>query len=409
MPEAAVDSSFRDPPPRCHPGTRVRINNYLEQWLDDSQRQHDITWLFSPAGTGKSAVAQTFAEFCAGRKRLGAAFFFSSPNNRDRSETVVPTIIAYQLSTHCLAYKMVIAHVLSDDPHLLHKAPRVQFKQLIVDPLSFLQFQNHESVRRPFLVALDGLDECAGDKAQKEFIGMISEVVRLKRGFPILWLICSRPEPHLSHAFSRVSECNRKELELNKEYRNDIEKYLRDGFAELKDEYSDIMPFTWPSNRQFMRVLQICSAPFVVASVVLKYAGDPQLGNPVKRLEKLLSSFGCPVIQDQHPLSILDLLYTQILEDIPEETYSATRRILSFLIYLPRGFETEGITAPSCQVLCNLLRIDQSTCYAAFRRLHSLYYIPPPEHVTNKRIYCYHASFDEYICNEKRSGKFAIN
>ncbi|KAF5358004.1 hypothetical protein D9756_001280 [Leucocoprinus leucothites] len=406
MPDAAVDSSARNPPPKCHPGTRIRIRDYLEYWLDDPYRQHDMTWIYGPAGTGKSAIAQTFAELCAERDRLGAAIFFSRPNKRNRPETVVPTLV-YQLSIHCLAYKSIVAHVLSDDPQLLDKTPHVQFKQLIVDPFSFLQYQGHESVRQPFLVLLDGLDECSGKRSQGEFIRLISELVRLKRGFPILWLLCSRPEPHLKHAFSRISECAQKRLSLNLEYRKDIEKFLQNGFTALKDEYEDMMPLTWPSERQLKRLLHITSGPFMVAAFALKYIGDPDYANPVKRLEKLLASFAYPLIAEKNrPLSAIDALYIRALEDIPEDVFPTVRRILAHLLWLPR---LSYAPRPTCQALCNLLRYDQATFYGALRHLHSFYYIPKPEHAANQGIYAYHASFDDFISFENRSDRFYID
>ncbi|KAF9443367.1 hypothetical protein P691DRAFT_416983 [Macrolepiota fuliginosa MF-IS2] len=108
-PGAAMDSSARDPPPKCHPGTRLRISGKLEAWLDALEREWNMMWLHGPAGTGKSAVAQTFAEHCSERGRLGAAFFFSRSNDRNNLETVIPTL-AYQLAVHCRSYNSALTN-----------------------------------------------------------------------------------------------------------------------------------------------------------------------------------------------------------------------------------------------------------------------------------------------------------
>lgn len=80
-----------------------------------------MLWLYGPAGTEKSTIAQTFAEACFDLGYLGAVFFFSPPNGRDKPETVIRSL-SYQLCPHCPAYKPVIADVLANDPQLLNKA-----------------------------------------------------------------------------------------------------------------------------------------------------------------------------------------------------------------------------------------------------------------------------------------------
>lgn len=234
-PEAAVDSSARDPPPRCHPGTRENIKDRLETWLNDRKRQWNTIWLFGPAGTGKSAIAETFAERCAENGRLGAAFFFSRPNDRDDPKSLIPTL-AYQLATSSPSYKHLLGDRLTNDPAILRRSSRVQFKRLIIEPFSFLHDQKHLDVRDPFLIILDGLDECQGEDAQCEIVRMISEQ---KNDFSLLWLITSRPEPHLKYVFLRTDpnfgvKCGREELLIDTKSCEDVDRYLRDGFEDIR-------------------------------------------------------------------------------------------------------------------------------------------------------------------------------
>ncbi|KXN80991.1 hypothetical protein AN958_06503 [Leucoagaricus sp. SymC.cos] len=405
MPEAAMDSSARDPPPKCHPGTRARILAFLETLVDNPSRRWDMIWLRGPAGTGKSAVAQTFAELCAAKHRLGAAFFFSRPNKRDRPEKVIPTL-AFQLAFHCPSYNLIITRVLAADPHLLEKAIHVQFKQLIVEPFSQLGTQNHEIVRQPFLVVLDGLDECEGEKAQRDLIKMINGLVTIKRGFPIFWLICSRPEPHLLHTFLRLPECGREELALDKECRDDVEKFLCDGFEALKADYPDTIPSGWPPEDQVAVVLRFCSPLFAVASIAYNYISDPVYANPVQRFNHLVTFLErSQGVVGPNPFTSLDMLYMRILSEIPENIVPITRRILSYLVFKPR-FHWHVF---SCQIICNLLRLDQSTLYNALRRLHSVLYIPTPEDAMERQISFCHASFADFLRDPNRSGKFVID
>lgn len=403
MPDAAMDSSARYPPPQCHPRTRVRIRNKLENWLNDRERQFNMIWLHGPAGTGKSAIAQTLAGYCSDNNRLGAAFFFSRPSNRNKPDFVVPTL-AYQLAVHSPKYKSVLTDRLANDPQLLKKAQHVQLKRLIVEPFLDLQTQERQRTREPFLIVLDGLDECEGERAQCEMVRTISEVAQLKN-LPLLWLICSRPEAHLKHVFSRTRSCGREELLIDAECRDDVDRYLRDGFATIKAEYEDIAPSSWPSEDQFRELSAAVSGLFVLASTGLKYIGNSSYANPVDRLNILLSFLKrAGGVGLQNPLATLDLLYRLIIADVPDEIFPTTRRILSNYIYMP---DTCG-GLHSAQALCSFLRIDKSTFYSALWKLHSVIDVPVPENASETHLRFYHASFPDFLSDVNRSGKFVI-
>ena len=83
----------------CLRGTREDVLLQLEQWLKDEQDQH-VFWLNDLAGTGKSTIAQTFAEICFADGNLGASFFCSRDfNDRSTLQVIFPTLalqLAYQ-------------------------------------------------------------------------------------------------------------------------------------------------------------------------------------------------------------------------------------------------------------------------------------------------------------------------
>lgn len=411
LPDASMDSSARHPPPKCHPGTRVRIVTTLESWVNNDNRLWSMIWLHGPAGTGKSAVAQTFAEYCAERGRLGASYFFSRLNNRNKAEPVIPTL-AYQLAVCLPEYKSILTIQLVNDPHLLQKAPPVQFRKLIIEPLSILQIQQCEQIRKPFVIILDGLDECEGEDAQREFIKMISEVVRLKKDFPLLWLICSRSEAHLKHTFSKIAECGREELVIDADCKDDVDRYLRDGFAAIQADYSEFTPSTWPFEGQLAEVLFAVSGLFIFGSTVLKYVSDPTYGNPVSRLNSLISFLkDADGVGTHNPLETLDLLYSRILSDIPGDVFPTTWRILAHSIHIPklpeRDWTRERLT--SAQALCSFLRIDQSAFYGALRKLYSVVEVPIPAEAGKVPLRFYHASFGDFLADVNRSGKYVVD
>ncbi|KAJ3573773.1 hypothetical protein NP233_g2212 [Leucocoprinus birnbaumii] len=407
--DAIVDSSARWPPPSCHPGTRVTICNRLLHWLTDAARQWNFIWLYGSAGCGKSAVAQTFAEQTLEFGRLGASFFFSRPNKRNDPKTVIPTL-AYQLAVHCPAYKLVINSRLADDPSLLSKAIPVQFKKLIVEPFVHLQRHDPEAVREPFLIILDGLDECDGEMIQCEFIRLINELVRVKKDFPLLWAIVSRQEAHLQHTFTRIVDSDRIELVVDDECRSDVDRYLRDGFFDLRREY--YLDETWPPKEQFDAVSKGGDGHFVFAAVALGFIGDKEHASPQERLDQLISFLerveGASVT---NPLTKLDLLYKQILSCIPEKVFPTTWHVLAHFIYTREAFFPLSHTDflyESAQTFCNFVNIDQATFYNALRHLHSVIDVPPPEQAAITPIRFYHASFQDFLADDARSERFAI-
>ncbi|KAJ7853182.1 hypothetical protein B0H14DRAFT_2240975, partial [Mycena olivaceomarginata] len=78
--DAFHDSAERYPQPRCHPDTRTKLLDVLWNWacgtepprnwtsngcpphVETNQLSSGILWLHSPAGSGKSAVAQSFCQ-----------------------------------------------------------------------------------------------------------------------------------------------------------------------------------------------------------------------------------------------------------------------------------------------------------------------------------------------------------
>ena len=78
-------------------GTRREVLLQLENWSKDEQDKQ-VFWLNGLAGTGKSTIAQTFAEMCFADGKLGASFFCSR-DFEDRSNlwSILPTL-AFQLA-----------------------------------------------------------------------------------------------------------------------------------------------------------------------------------------------------------------------------------------------------------------------------------------------------------------------
>lgn len=408
---AEVDSSARDPPPRCHPETRQELRERITYWLINAAgREWDMIWLVGPAGVGKSAVAQTIAEYCQEIGRLGASFFFSRLNNHIDPKTVVPTL-AYRLAADHPGYRNAVTQIIADDQSILEKTLRAQFKKLIVDPFRALMIQNPLIVQDPLLIVLDGLDECNNEDAQCEFINLISEYVRLTNPSPLLWLVCSRPEWHLKRIFSRADfsiGCKHEELTADAAVdKEDVYCILRDGFREIQKKYFwDIhgagRDKPWPTEAQLQQLADKSGGLPILVSTILRFVGDPDAGDPEGQLRVCLSFLGNSRTPNAaNPLHGLDLLYRQIMSCVPPDMLPLTKRILSFCLSAPEYLKA--------QTLANLLELDQTTFYRALRKLHSVLEVPPSDLAHARPLKFIHASYGDFLRDPARSGKFGVD
>lgn len=94
------------------------------------------------------------------------------------------------------------------------------------------------------------------------------------------------------------------------------------------------------------------------------------------------------------------MMYTEILQRIPSETYGETRRLLACSLF-------KRTTYPLLQV-CNLMGIKQHRAYAALQNLHSVLDIPPPSLTHERNIKVFHSSFSDFLFDTNRSRNFGI-
>jgi hypothetical protein len=86
------------------------------------------------------------------------------------------------------------------DPTRHTKSMDVQLQSLIVDA-----FRNLSPLpQRPYLVIIDGLDECHDKAAQQSNLRLLCETIRAHK-LPLRFLIGSRPESHIRASFDHDS------------------------------------------------------------------------------------------------------------------------------------------------------------------------------------------------------------
>src|SRR5882757_4604117 len=153
----------------CLRGTRKDILLQLEQWLTDEQ-DHRIFWLNGLAGTGKSTIAQTFAEISFADDKLGASFFCSRDfENRSNLQAIFPTL-AFQLACQYPPFRKELLRALRASPDVGREALCSQMEKLILAPLKATNIST--------LIIIDALDECADEEPASAVLSILSHYVR---------------------------------------------------------------------------------------------------------------------------------------------------------------------------------------------------------------------------------------
>ncbi|KAF9454280.1 hypothetical protein P691DRAFT_770717 [Macrolepiota fuliginosa MF-IS2] len=403
IPGAAFDDSDRDPPPRCHPDTRLAILQRAQNFFTNHQRNKNILWLVGPAGVGKSAIMQSLAENVSSSTPsniiLGSLFF--SVNGRDDGSKTFTTF-AYQIAVHNSLYRRFVQNEVANDPKLLRKSLPTQFRKLIIEP--FIGGAFDESHRR-YLILIDGLDECNGNETQRQIVDLISSFCTA----PFVWIISSRPEPHITSFFTGAVAlaCEKEEIVIDSdEAREDVERYLRDELGKLRPKYPALpSKAQWPREGDFIKLSAGANGLFAFASTAVRFIDDPESGDPESRLVEILevidNILSQPRDNDAHPMAKLDALYSRILSRVPIRTLLTTKKVL-----LGIDMTSTPNTDNHFAYLCNWLGLASNIAYGALYQLHSVLDIPPQDDAHIKPLKYFHKSFRDYFFNFDRSGMF---
>ena len=286
------------------------------------------------------------------------------------------------------------------DPTLHTKSMDVQLRSLIIDAFRKLS----PLPQRPYLVIIDGLDECHDTAIQQLILRLLFEIITVHK-LPLRFLIGSRPESHIRDSFDQESlyPVTRRVI-LDEKFNpgRDIEVFLRDGFAKICANNSILshVEHPWPGEGVIDLLVQRSSGQFIYAATVLKFVGA-KFCSPTKQLALVLKS-------DATAFSDLDQLYTQILS-----VYPNTVNIVHAL----------GIISVShgklAEVMEDIFEMEEGELQLVLRGLSSLTRMKVENDddwdglnsgATPTVIpHFAHASFGDYLFDSSRSGPFHVN
>ncbi|KAJ3567569.1 hypothetical protein NP233_g6285 [Leucocoprinus birnbaumii] len=375
---AELDSSDRYPPPRCHPCTRKSIIERMQLWLNNPWRTKRMLWLVGPAGVGKSAIMQTVAENEC-QSNILAALFFSAPNGRNDPRKVI-TSLAYQLAAKFPPYLNYVRAAIMANPKILEKS--------IVGTVC----------RVHILIFIDGLDECNGQDEQILLLSLVSYFTTRFPDAPILWVISSRPEAHITRhlARGRLSSCfDKEEVSIDStEACQDVELFVRTELRNIRASDPVMSLYLdWPSEWLLLKFLAAAQGFFAYAHTAIRFIKE---GSPITRFQLVVDLIDNPFPETSsspQPMAQLDILYRHILSQITPEDLPHASDILFFLLFPPEG-EWWGPYEQS--LICDWLGMTPYVMHNALRQLHSVLDVPLP-HRPDEPIGIYHKSFTDFL------------
>jgi len=217
----------------CLPNTRLALLKCITTWATDPSDKRNVFWLHGLAGSGKSTISNTVANFFHGAGHLGAFMFFN-PSRMGTCDpvTVIPTL-AYQLGSFDQRIGNAIVEVIKSTPSISQSPIHHQFLKLIVEPILSLP---RLAADGPIVMVLDALDECGSAKTRRALMLVMVEGSAKLPSFVRIF-VTSRPEFDINTVFESQQNILGQELDVSSESNHhDILSYLEHRMVTIREE-----------------------------------------------------------------------------------------------------------------------------------------------------------------------------
>ncbi|EKM52754.1 uncharacterized protein PHACADRAFT_211969 [Phanerochaete carnosa HHB-10118-sp] len=401
----AVAARFDYPSQRvtCEDGTRSETLNTIYQWLLPHQAELRIPeivlqlprldalafWLSGVAGTGKSTISQSVAQWCSERGYLGASFFCSRDSRECSDVQMIFPTIAYQLGQWDRRFREKTAEVLRQDPDIQTSLVSRQLKRLIVDPLQ--ELPNFP----PCAVVIDALDECKDDETTSLIVRALSQHVSDLA--PLKIFLTSRPIPNITYGFQSTGLLNATQHIILHEVppattERDIGIFLQEKMASVRQRYN--LGRSWPSADQMSQLVARTHRLFIYAATAVRYIEDVNACDPKGRLRSLLEGQGATA-NERTAFDQLDELYLQVLKsahpNVTRELKLRLKSVLGTLVLIRDRLSPNAIDT--------LMFLEPGTVRTTLTYLYSVVMVPDED---DAMISLIHPSFQDFLTNANR-------
>jgi hypothetical protein len=341
-------------------------------------------WLSGMAGTGKTAIASTFARDMEEQGILGATFFIDRQEAQRRDLSRIVQTLAYVLAKDDYRQLEVVWTVLRDDPAFERLPFEKQVQLLIKEPL--------DSVSPETLVILiDGLDECGASNGAS----LVQTLIKSLAHHPIKLFMTSRKEVEIAKILRNLPHTTYQLQDV--EVSGDVRLYWEHNLDKLCR--NEGLP-GWESTVAVEEWVKLTGDLFIYATTIMKILSNSRT-NPIKKLRDLLdisrSGNGSAIAfvgsENRGPL---EKLYIHILREAVQDKDGIMRAeyaqhlhdILEVVVYAQ-----EPITP---RALSDLLGMDLNDLNAYLSVLHSVLVVPDATSIDGKLRFL-HQSFPDFV------------
>lgn len=342
------------------------------------------------AGTGKSTISRTVANFLRGKKSLGASFFFKrGEENRGNAKRLFPTLIK-QLVTGIPQLIPSIRKATEDDPNISEKSLREQFDRLLLQPLLTVKLDQTATM----VIVIDALDECEGEDDIRVILQLLPQVL-MSNSVYLRFFLTSRPELPIRLGFKKIGNQGHQNLNLhaisNPDIEQDISLFLRHNFSRIRQERS-LSP-DWPGDENIQTLVARTVPLFISAATVCRFIGDLKW-NPENRLKAIIADQATYVSKmDSTYLPVLNQLLAGQDEWESKQLVQEFKEIVGVIILLA--------TPLSVNALARLLNMKPYDISTRLDLLHSVLSVPENLDLPVRLL---HLSFRDFLLDSKKKG-----
>ncbi|KAJ2924224.1 hypothetical protein H1R20_g12880, partial [Candolleomyces eurysporus] len=374
------------------PIDQAEIIRRIVAWADSTLLWNThVLWLYGYVGCGKSAIALAIALKFEKRNRLvGSFFFFRNTGDRSRM-TRFATTLACQLADAVPEAAPFIEKAVKAKPGLLKSNLVAQLRHLVYEPFKAAAKRGRllktSLLKGPFLIVIDGLDECEDRQDVQAFIDDMLEFFKKNPLVPLRVFITSRVEQHIQSHLKNGQV--RLENLINHCSRDDIDTFMQTCFEAEKERNPIINSYIqkhgdWPTKKDKDLLVNHIGGSFIFASALFKYIVDPtdNQSTPMDRLPHTLN---------MNPG--LDTLYARTLsrsQDLPHFS-----NIISTFALVFEPLPIVGIA--------ELLGIENFAVVRVLVNLQAIIHIPGTDDLP---VTMCHTSLRDFLTTESRSGRF---
>ena len=335
---------------------------------------------------GSLPIAHTVALHARNLGNLGSCFCFSRVRQQEGLHTKLFPTIARGLADRDLRYRLILAEAIAKD-HTLKDTDDIaeQWQKLIVDPLSQLQ-----GLTRNILVVIDALDESGGDITREEILDLFAtQGTHLPENVRIL--LTSRPLVDIGntlgdkdHVLARCLD----DIDVRSTTR-DITLYISTKMKKWSNVFSD---------NDIGQLAMKSSGLFEWARLACDYL-RPRVGViPMERFHKIMSHSG----DGSH---LLDDMYTTFLKDLIQgstEALNRFRSVMRHILWLKEPLSIDAMDGMRCNFSQEHDRFSVGLILSFMAPLLT------GTADSSIPVRPLHASFYDFLLEEKRSGQFFI-